>query len=179
MFGVTERANKFLNIYSVYGQTLIIQSDMCHAIFPPLGLIAVVQKIIQDILDIFNDILDTIENITADTVEWAQNIDFSPLITSFENVTSALKPLTADIFDGIEWFWDNILLPMASWTISTLIPTFLNLLAAAIKVLDSAISALKPMGKWLWDKFFEAYCNMDRRYYSRRVERYYISLKWG
>ena len=73
-------------------------------------------KIIQDILDIFNDILDTIENITADTVEWAQNIDFSPLITSFENVTSALKPLTADIFDGIEWFWDNILLPMASWT---------------------------------------------------------------
>lgn len=112
-------------------------------------------KIIQDILDIFNDILDTIENITADTVEWAQNIDFSPLITSFENVTSALKPLTADIFDGIEWFWDNILLPMASWTISTLIPTFLNLLAAAIKVLDSAISALKPMGKWLWDKFLK------------------------
>lgn len=111
--------------------------------------------IIQDILDIFNDILDTIENITADTVEWAQNIDFSPLITSFENVTSALKPLTADIFDGIEWFWDNILLPMASWTISTLIPTFLNLLAAAIKVLDSAISALKPMGKWLWDKFLK------------------------
>ena len=92
-------------------------------------------KIIQDILDIFNDILDTIENITADTVEWAQNIDFSPLITSFENVTSALKPLTADIFDGIEWFWDNILLP--------------------IKVLDSAISALKPMGKWLWDKFLK------------------------
>lgn len=112
-------------------------------------------KIIQDILDIFNDILDIIENITADTVEWAQNIDFSPLITSFENVTSALKPLTADIFDGIEWFWDNILLPMASWTISTLIPTFLNLLAAAIKVLDSAISALKPMGKWLWDKFLK------------------------
>lgn len=112
-------------------------------------------KIIQDILDIFNDILDTIENITADTVEWAQNIDFSPFITSFENVTSALKPLTADIFDGIEWFWDNILLPMASWTISTLIPTFLNLLAAAIKVLDSAISALKPMGKWLWDKFLK------------------------
>ena len=108
-------------------------------------------KIIQDI----NDILDIIENITADTVEWAQNIDFSPLITSFENVTSALKPLTADIFDGIEWFWDNILLPMASWTISTLIPTFLNLLAAAIKVLDSAISALKPMGKWLWDKFLK------------------------
>ena len=25
----------------------------------------------------------------------------------------------------------------------------------------------------------QAYCNMDRRYYSRRVERYYISLKWG
>ena len=47
------------------------------------------------------------------------------------------------------------MLPMASWTISTLIPTFLNLLAAAIKVLDSAISALKPMGKWLWDKFLK------------------------
>ena len=50
MFGVTERASKFLNIYSVYGQTLIIQSDMCHAIFPPLGLIAVVQKLFRTFL---------------------------------------------------------------------------------------------------------------------------------
>ncbi len=38
-----------------------------------LVLICSGTKIIQDILDIFNDILDTIENITADTVEWAQN----------------------------------------------------------------------------------------------------------
>ena len=30
--------------------SLIIQSDMCHAIFPPLGLIAVVQKLFRTFL---------------------------------------------------------------------------------------------------------------------------------
>lgn len=112
-------------------------------------------QIVQNILDIMNDMLDTIENITDNAVDLAQTIDFSPLISSFENVTSALKPLSENIFDGIEWFWDNVLLPMAGWTITNLIPSFLDLLAAAIDVLNSAVSALKPLGKWLWDKFLE------------------------
>lgn len=111
--------------------------------------------IIQDILDIFNDILSTINSITADTRDWAAELDFSPLLTSVKSLLDSIEPLSENVGDGLEWFWDNILLPMASWTISTLIPTFLNLLAAAIKVLDSAISALKPMGKWLWDKFLK------------------------
>ena len=50
MFGVTEQANKYLNIYSVYEQTIIIQTNIYHAIFPPLGLIAVVQKLFRTFL---------------------------------------------------------------------------------------------------------------------------------
>lgn len=111
--------------------------------------------IIQDIFDILNDVLGTINDITADTKEWAAELDFTPLLTSIEDLLDAIEPLTDNIGDGLEWFWNNVLLPMAGWTIEEVIPDFLDLLSAAIDVLTSAVEALKPLGEWLWDKFLE------------------------
>lgn len=109
--------------------------------------------IIQDILDIFNDILSTINSITADTRDWAAELDFSPLLTSVKSLLDSIEPLSENVGDGLEWFWDNVLLPMAGFTIENVIPDFLDLLSAAIDTLNSAVEALKPLGKWLWDKF--------------------------
>lgn len=111
--------------------------------------------IVQNILDIFNNILKTIDNITSDTVTWAQNIDFSPLLKSFDSLTSALRPLTENIFDGIKWFWNNILLPLASYYIEDYLPAWWETLAAILDVVTAAIEALKPMAKWLWDNFLQ------------------------
>lgn len=111
--------------------------------------------IIQDILDIFNDILSTINSITADTRDWAAELDFSPLLTSVKSLLDSIEPLSENVGDGLEWFWDNVLLPMAGFTIENVIPDFLDLLSAAIDTLNSAVEALKPLGKWLWDKFLK------------------------
>lgn len=112
-------------------------------------------SIIQSIFDIFNNILETIHNITDSTAEWAEKLDFTPLLESIDTLLKELEPLTKNIGQGLEWFWTNVLLPIAGWTIEEAVPTFLNMLAAAIKVLNEVIEALKPLGQWLWEEFLK------------------------
>ena len=111
--------------------------------------------IIQVILDIFNIILETVNNITESTSEWAENLDFSPLLESIKGLLESLEPLSENIGSGLEWFYNNVLLPLASWTIEDAAPAFIDLLSAAIDTANSIIKTFKPLGKWLWDKFLK------------------------
>lgn len=110
-------------------------------------------SIIQHIADIFQNVLNTIQNISEATADWSETLDFSPLLDSVDHLLENLEPLTDHIGEGLEWFWKNVLLPIAGFTIENLIPDFLNLLSGAVDVLDASIEALKPFGLWLWDEF--------------------------
>ena len=111
--------------------------------------------IIQSILDIFNIILGTINDITADTEEWSEKLDFSPLLTAIQELLESLEPLAKNIGSGLEWFYKNVLLPLAGWTIEDVIPAFIDLLSGAIDVLNSVIEVFRPLAEWLWDKFLK------------------------
>ncbi|HWT27627.1 MAG TPA: hypothetical protein VN131_06780 [Mobilitalea sp.] len=112
-------------------------------------------KIIQNMADILNILLGDIEKAAKATADWAKGLDFSPIFTSFEKLTAALKPITSTLADGLLWLYKNILLPLAGWTITNLLPSFLNLMAGALKVLNSVLVALQPLGQWLWDNFLK------------------------
>ncbi len=113
------------------------------------------KEIIQSILDIFNIILGTINDITADTEEWSEKLDFSPLLTAIQGLLESLEPLAENIGSGLEWFYKNVLLPLAGWTIEDVIPAFIDLLSGAIDVLNSVIEVFRPLAEWLWDKFLK------------------------
>nr|DAG68438.1 MAG TPA: minor tail protein [Bacteriophage sp.] len=112
-------------------------------------------SIIQNIFDIGNSILGTIEKITGATADWAKTLDFTPLLTSINTLLQNLQPLTDNIGTGLEWFWNNVLLPIGSWTIQDAVPTFLQMLSSGITVVNSVIEALQPLGSWLWDNFLQ------------------------
>ena len=112
-------------------------------------------SIIQNIFDIGNSILGTIERITGATADWAKTLDFTPLLTSINTLLQNLQPLTDNIGTGLEWFWNNVLLPIRSWTIQDAVPTFLQMLSSGITVVNSVIEALQPLGGWLWDNFLQ------------------------
>ena len=112
-------------------------------------------SIIQNIFDIGNSILGTIERITGVTADWAKTLDFTPLLTSINTLLQNLQPLTDNIGTGLEWFWNNVLLPIGSWTIQDAVPTFLQMLSSGITVVNSVIEALQPLGGWLWDNFLQ------------------------
>lgn len=112
-------------------------------------------QIIQNIFNLLNIVLGVIERISGATAEWAATLDFTPLLTSINNLLLALQPLTENIGAGLEWFWNNVLLPIAGWTIQEAVPAFLDLLSAALSTLNEIIVALQPLFTWLWDSFLQ------------------------
>lgn len=112
-------------------------------------------SIIQNIFNLGNSILGTIERITGATADWAKTLDFTPLLTSINTLLQNLQPLTDNIGTGLEWFWNNVLLPIGSWTIQDAVPIFLQMLSSGITAVNSVIEALQPLGGWLWDIFLQ------------------------
>lgn len=109
--------------------------------------------IMQGILNLVNSVLETVHNIVDATAEWAGSLDFTPLLESVNGLLESLQPLTENIGAGLEWFWNNVLLPIAGWAIQDAVPVFLDMLSAAIETLNAAIDVLKPVGSWLWENF--------------------------
>jgi len=80
-------------------------------------------------------------------------INLDNLSGAFDHLKSALAPFTETLFAGLKWFWDNILVPLAAWTIEDLLPAFLDLLSAALGTLNTVITILQPLWQWVWDNF--------------------------
>ncbi len=101
------------------------------------------------------NLTDNIKQQASDIGKIFSDINFEPLINSFSKVKEAAQPLITTIKDGLKWLYDNVLVPLAKWTIQDLFPAFLNLVAGALKVLNPLITAFKPIFQWFWDNFLK------------------------
>lgn len=114
------------------------------------------QRIIQGVLDIFEIISETVNDITSSTSEWAKNVDFSVFLESVDKLVESLEPLAENVGNGLEDFYNDVLLPLATWTTEEAIPTFLDSLSDAIDGVNSAWETAYPVVKEkLWDKFLK------------------------
>lgn len=102
-----------------------------------------------------NGAISAVASDTSSISNMFNNINFGPLIESFNKVKEAAQPIINDVKDGLKWLLDNVLSPLAQWTIEDLLPAFLDLVAGALKVLNPLIDAFKPLFQWLWDNFFK------------------------
>ena len=80
-------------------------------------------------------------------------IDWDNLNAKLKDLFQALAPFAIHVGEGLLWFFENVLVPLATWTISDVLPNFLSILASAIKILNSAIEVASPVLSWLWDNF--------------------------
>ncbi|BCK01596.1 phage tail protein [Anaerocolumna chitinilytica] len=78
-----------------------------------------------------------------------------PLIKAFDRFKVAITPFAKNVGAGLKWFLDNVIIPLGKWTVTSLIPGFLDALGSGIGVLNSVIEVFKPYGLWLWDNFLE------------------------
>ncbi|WP_308779805.1 hypothetical protein [uncultured Clostridium sp.] len=81
--------------------------------------------------------------------------NFEPLIQSFNKVKSSVEPTINNLGKIIKWFFVEILNPLAHWTISDLLPAFLNLLAGALDFLNPILEVFMSLGDWLWNSFLQ------------------------
>lgn len=112
-------------------------------------------KIFKGILSITDTILGVAKRITSSTAEWAKNIDFSPVLYSIDGLLVAIDPLIENIGDALAWCYENVLLPLGKWTIEKAVPATIDLLSAAIKVLNKGLTAAKPVFQFVTEKFLK------------------------
>lgn len=110
-------------------------------------------SIFKTLLGMVNDIVKVLADMAGYTAKWAKTLDFTPLLKSIDNLLKAIRPVTKDVWDGLAWAYEHVLLPLGKFTISKLLPDFFNLLAAALKVFHSVITAAKPLLSWLYKDF--------------------------
>lgn len=87
--------------------------------------------------------------------DFFSSIDFTPLKNSFAGLKAAINPIVENIGKTLSWFMDNILKPLAKWTIEDYLPAWLNLLSGVLKVLNPLLEVFMDLGKWLWDSFLQ------------------------
>lgn len=86
------------------------------------------KKILENIRDITDKIVENIKKASDKTVEWADELDFAPLLESFEKYTKSLIPV-ADTLSGVLYdFYTKVLLPLGTWTIEKGLPELLDVL---------------------------------------------------
>ena len=84
-----------------------------------------------------------------------KDIDLTNVEIGLRRLQKALEPLGKHLFDGLQWGWYNILVPLAKWTVEEALPRFLELLRAGLELLGNVITAVKPALSWLWENLLE------------------------
>lgn len=112
-------------------------------------------NIMRHLGDIILEITGFFREASESLKEWSADLDFTPLLESFDRVLVAIRPIVSDVGDLLLWFLNSILLPIAKWGAEQALPTVFDLISAALKTIHSVIDALKPLGVWLWESFLQ------------------------
>lgn len=111
--------------------------------------------IIQNLADILDSLLGTVDRITKSLSDWSSKLDFAPILTAFERMSKALKPLGDKLGSGLELLFKNVLQPLGKWALEQAVPAALDAITGALGALNSILDVLKPAGEWLWKNMLE------------------------
>ncbi len=95
-----------------------------------------------------------LESSLKDTADRIKKV-LQPSIEALNRLKKAVTPFAKNVGQGLKWFFDNVLVPFGKWTVSKLVPAFLDTLGASIGVVNAVIEVFKPYGQWLWDNFLK------------------------
>ena len=87
--------------------------------------------------------------------EGLMNVNFGKINKALANLWDSLARFTVNVGDGLLWIWENILVPLGTWTANEVVPRYLDTLRLAIDAVDSVLTALKPLFQWFWDSVLQ------------------------
>lgn len=88
-------------------------------------------------------------------IEPLQKINLSSAIKSFKKLGTSIQKLGKVIGSSLEWFWFNILVPLADFVIEDALPVFFDGLATAVDFLGTILDKSMGLLKQLVDEFLQ------------------------
>ncbi len=108
--------------------------------------------IMQNLFGVLDSIFGTVDTITEAFAKWAGELDFTPLLESLNGLLEAFQPL-ADVLGGVLTdAFENVLLPLGTWTLEEALPETLDMVSGAFEMLGSIINAIKPGVEYFFEK---------------------------
>ena len=113
-------------------------------------------KIIQNLANAFQKVLDFIKKITKATADWAGKLDFYPLLDSIKNLTESFAPIIEALGNVLEGIYTNIILPSLKWLIEAGVPTLINIVSGFFNFLGEHQTLVEAFGAALIGMFATA-----------------------
>lgn len=117
--------------------TFTALSDFWNDFLKPLGEWTL-GKGLPEFLDITNELL--------------KSVDWERLNESLDKLWKALEPFTENVGKGLLWFYRHVLSPLASYSVSYIIPEFLDRISGSLEGINFYVEKVKPAFKWLGEK---------------------------
>lgn len=105
----------------------------------------------RGVSDLADKVKAIIEPLKESIANWFSNVNFEPLLASFQNLRSALEPIVSNIGTALLWLLENVLEPIGSFVIEDALPSFFNLLASAVNFCTTAFDVLRPTLEDIWN----------------------------
>ena len=116
--------------------------------------VAPIESKISGLASKLKSILDPIKESLQN---WFANVNFDPLIDSFNKLKVAAQPIVDNIGKGLLWLLENVLEPLGSFVIEDVLPEFFNLLASAVEACNKAFEVISPYLEEIWNEVFAPY----------------------
>ena len=101
------------------------------------------------------DALPSFLNSLSNAVNGVGLIDFAPVQEKLLMLRDSVAPFINNVGTGLDWFLQNVLVPLAAFVIEDVVPAFLKILSGAIDIVNQAIEDIKPIFKWFWDNVLQ------------------------
>lgn len=83
-------------------------------------------NILRNIRDIIGIVIEHIRGAADATVEWADKLDFRPLLKAINRFLESMKPLVDAVWGVLEDFYTKVLLPLSKWVLEKGLPDLLQ-----------------------------------------------------
>lgn len=101
---------------------------------------------------------------------WLDALDLSRLQQSWDKFKGSVSGL-ADVLRGaMKWALENVLAPLAEWTIEKAAPALLETLASAFNLISAVLKKLKPIWDWIWKHMLRPIAQFAADSFVRQVE---------
>ena len=102
-------------------------------------------RIIQSVWNVANNLLTVFRDIWGSIREWAENLNWNPLLDSLAELGEAMDKLTNP--DGgamvlLKGLWTEVLEPLGKWAIEDALPASIDAVTAAVNLLSNGLDAL-------------------------------------
>lgn len=112
-----------------------------------------ITPIVQDVTEHIYGLKDLVENFSLNDL--FDGVDPGPLQSSFQDLLGAAQGLADVVGGALSWAWDNVLVPLGTWSIDAGLPAAIDALASGFEAVGSVLEWLEPLASGIWENFLQ------------------------